>query len=125
MTYCAPSADPIRVPSAPPGDIHLLVRVRDARQTLPHGVERPRRVKVRSFPSERRLVTAPLRAGKRKAPMHELVDVDVTKARKILASLDPPSSVTAFAIASVARAAAALCRTRTRLLVAELRFCVR
>jgi hypothetical protein len=57
--------------------------------------------------------------------MHELVDVDVTKARKILASLDPPSSVTAFAIASVARAAAALCRTRTRLLVAELRFCVR
>ncbi len=70
-------------------------------------VERPRRVKVRSFPSERRLVTASLRAGKRKAPMHALVDVDVTKARKILASLDPPSSVTAFVIASVARAAAA------------------
>ncbi len=39
--------------------------------------------------------------------MHALVDVDVTKARKILASLDPPASVTAFVIASVARAAAA------------------
>jgi pyruvate/2-oxoglutarate dehydrogenase complex dihydrolipoamide acyltransferase (E2) component len=69
--------------------------------------ERPRRVEVRSFPPERRLVTASLRAGRRKAPMHALVEVDVTKARKILASLDPPASVTAFVIASVARAAAA------------------
>jgi pyruvate/2-oxoglutarate dehydrogenase complex dihydrolipoamide acyltransferase (E2) component len=41
------------------------------------------------------------------APMYALAEVDVTKARKILASPGPPSSLTAFVIASVARAAAA------------------
>jgi pyruvate/2-oxoglutarate dehydrogenase complex dihydrolipoamide acyltransferase (E2) component len=41
------------------------------------------------------------------APMIGLVDVDVTKARRLLASHEPPSSMTAFVVASVARAAAA------------------
>ena len=39
--------------------------------------------------------------------MYGLVEVDVTKAKQILADHDPPSSLTAFVVASVARAAAA------------------
>jgi len=69
-------------------------------------VERPRRVEVRAFPSNRRLVTAAMRAGRRKMPMYGLMDVDVTAASRLLASHDPPSSLTAFVVASVARAAA-------------------
>ena len=41
------------------------------------------------------------------APMAGLVDVDVTKANRLLAAHEPPSSLTAFVVASVARAAAA------------------
>jgi len=70
-------------------------------------VERPRRVEVRPFPSNRRLVTAAMRAGRRKMPMYGLVDVDVTTANRLLARYDPPGSLTAFVVASVARAAAA------------------
>ena len=70
-------------------------------------VERPRRVQVQPFPSNRRLVTAAMRAGRRMAPMYGLVDVDVTKANRLLASPERPSSLTAFVVASVARAAAA------------------
>jgi pyruvate/2-oxoglutarate dehydrogenase complex dihydrolipoamide acyltransferase (E2) component len=70
-------------------------------------VERPRRVEVRPFPSNRQLVTAALRAGRRKMPMYGLVDVDVTTANQLLASHDPPGSLTAFVVATVARAAAA------------------
>jgi hypothetical protein len=44
-----------------------------------------------------------MRAGRRMAPMVGLVDVDVTKANRLLAAHEPPSSLTAF----VARAAAA------------------
>ena len=69
--------------------------------------ERPRRFEVRPFPSNRRLVTAAMRAGRRKMPMYGLIDVDVTTANRLLASHDPPSSLTAFVVASVARAAAA------------------
>ena len=68
---------------------------------------RPRRVQTRPFPSSRRLVTVALRAGRRMTPMYGLVEVDVTKAKQILARHDPPSSLTAFVVASVARAAAA------------------
>ncbi|HXZ75313.1 MAG TPA: 2-oxo acid dehydrogenase subunit E2 [Streptosporangiaceae bacterium] len=68
---------------------------------------RPRRVEVQPFPSNRRLVTAAMRAGRRMAPMYGLVDVDVTTASRLLAAYDPPSSLTAFVVASVARAAAA------------------
>ena len=39
--------------------------------------------------------------------MYGLVDVDVTKANRLLVSHDPPSSLTAFIVANVARAAAA------------------
>lgn len=70
-------------------------------------VERQREAQVRPFPSNRRLVTAAMRAGRRMAPMYGLLDLDVTKARRILAAHDPPSSLTAFVVASVARAAAA------------------
>jgi len=77
------------------------------RQTRFMAVERPRRVQVRPFPSNRRLVTAAMRAGRRMAPMVGLVDVDVTKANRLLAASEPPLSLTAFVVASVARAAAA------------------
>jgi hypothetical protein len=49
-------------------------------------VKRPRRVQVQPFPSNRRLVIAAMRAGRRMAPMYGLVDVDVTKANRLLAS---------------------------------------
>ncbi len=39
--------------------------------------------------------------------MHGLFDVDITEARRLLAADDPPLSLTAFVVASVARAAAA------------------
>ncbi len=68
---------------------------------------RLRRVQVRSFPANRRLVTAGMRAGRRKMPMYGLVDVDVTTANRLLAAQDPPGSLTAFVVASVARAVAA------------------
>ena len=70
-------------------------------------VKRPRQVQVQPFPSSRRLVTAAEQAGRRMAPMHGLVDVDVTEANRILTSHDPPWSLTAFVVACVARAAAA------------------
>jgi pyruvate/2-oxoglutarate dehydrogenase complex dihydrolipoamide acyltransferase (E2) component len=69
--------------------------------------DRPRREQVRPFPANRRLVTAATRAGHRKMPMYGLVDVDVTTANRLLAGHDPPSSLTAFVVASVARAVAA------------------
>ena len=40
-------------------------------------------------------------------PMYGLVDADVTEANRLLVSHDPPWSLTAFVVASVARAAAA------------------
>jgi pyruvate/2-oxoglutarate dehydrogenase complex dihydrolipoamide acyltransferase (E2) component len=40
-------------------------------------------------------------------PMYGLVDVDVTVASRLLAGQEPPGSLTAFVVASVARAAAA------------------
>src|SRR3954451_8621693 len=68
---------------------------------------RERGIEIRPFPSSRRLVTAAVRAGRRIMPMHGLLDVDVTEARRLLAAGDPPLSTTAFVVASVARAAAA------------------
>jgi pyruvate/2-oxoglutarate dehydrogenase complex dihydrolipoamide acyltransferase (E2) component len=70
-------------------------------------VERPRRVEARPFPSNRRVVTGAMRAGRRRMPMYGLVEVDVTEARRLLAAHDPPSSLTAFVVACAARAAAA------------------
>jgi pyruvate/2-oxoglutarate dehydrogenase complex dihydrolipoamide acyltransferase (E2) component len=68
---------------------------------------RRRGVTVRPFPPSRRLVVAAVRAGRRLLPMHGLLEVDVTEARRLLAVNDPPLSTTAFVVAAVARAAAA------------------
>jgi pyruvate/2-oxoglutarate dehydrogenase complex dihydrolipoamide acyltransferase (E2) component len=70
-------------------------------------MDRPRQVDIRPFPSNRRLVTAAMRAGRRMTPMHGLVDLDVTQANQLIADHEPPLSFTAFVVASVARAAAA------------------
>src|SRR6201982_2014968 len=48
-----------------------------------------------------------MRAGRREMPMYWPLDVDGTRANRLLASYDPPGSLTAFVVASVARAAAA------------------
>ncbi len=68
---------------------------------------RDRGVDIRPFPANRRLVTTAVRAGRRIVPMHGLLEVDVTEARRLLAQHEPPLSLTAFVVASVARAAAA------------------
>jgi pyruvate/2-oxoglutarate dehydrogenase complex dihydrolipoamide acyltransferase (E2) component len=68
---------------------------------------RDRGVDTRPFPASRRLVTTAVRAGRRIVPMHGLLEVDVTEARRLLAQHEPPLSLTAFVVASVARAAAA------------------
>ena len=96
--------------------LHVIMQTRQFRnlrsraqacQTLVMAVERPRRVEVRSFPSNRRIVTAAMRAGRRRVPMYGLAEVDVTTANRLLAGHDPPWSLTAFVVASAARAAAA------------------
>jgi pyruvate/2-oxoglutarate dehydrogenase complex dihydrolipoamide acyltransferase (E2) component len=69
-------------------------------------VTRARHVDIRPFPSNRRLVTAALRAGKHTVPMHGLLDLDVTKAMELLAAHDPPLSLTAFVVAAAGRAVA-------------------
>src|SRR5690349_13507378 len=68
---------------------------------------RDRGVETRPFPSSRRLVTAAVRTGRRIVPMHGLMDVDIDDAHRLLAAHDPALSMTAFVVASVARAAAA------------------
>jgi pyruvate/2-oxoglutarate dehydrogenase complex dihydrolipoamide acyltransferase (E2) component len=68
---------------------------------------REHQIDKRPFPPDRRLVIAALRAGRRSAPMYGLLEVDVTRANRILAASNPPLSLTAFVVASVARAAAA------------------
>src|SRR3954447_16013871 len=68
---------------------------------------RPRGREAVPFPSSRRAVTAAVRAGRRVVPMHGLLDVDVTDVRHLLDQHEPPLSMTAFVISSVARAAAA------------------
>jgi pyruvate/2-oxoglutarate dehydrogenase complex dihydrolipoamide acyltransferase (E2) component len=70
-------------------------------------IEPPRQAEARPFPPDRRLVTAAIRAGRRKMPMYGLVDVDVTAANHLLACHDPPGSLAAFVVTSVARAVAA------------------
>jgi pyruvate/2-oxoglutarate dehydrogenase complex dihydrolipoamide acyltransferase (E2) component len=52
-------------------------------------------------------VTQALRAGRRITPVHGLITVDVTEARRLLESIDPRPSFTAFLVASVGRAAVA------------------
>lgn len=69
--------------------------------------DRPREIAVRPFPRNRRLVTAALWVGKRATPIHGLLEVDVTDAKRLLDEHEPALSLTAFVIASAARAAAA------------------
>src|SRR3954454_978826 len=71
------------------------------------GLPGPGAVDVRPFPSSRRAVTAAVRAGRRIVPMHGLLDVDVTEARRTLGDHQPPLSMTGFVIAAVARAVGA------------------
>lgn len=68
---------------------------------------RPRRITTRPFPLRRILVVRALRVGRRQAPVHGLLSLDVTRARRRLRESDPPLSFTAFIVACVARAAAA------------------
>jgi pyruvate/2-oxoglutarate dehydrogenase complex dihydrolipoamide acyltransferase (E2) component len=67
---------------------------------------RRRVVTSRPFPSNRRLVTAAVRAGRRIVPMIGLFQVDLTTARQFLGGTDPPLSLTAYVVACVGRAAA-------------------
>lgn len=66
---------------------------------------RTRRVEVESIPAGRRVVTRALRAGRRAAPIHGLVTVDLTDVHRRLR--EAGGSLTALVVASVARAAAA------------------
>src|SRR5215813_7354547 len=66
---------------------------------------RERRIEVRRFPASRRVVLGAMRAGRRSAPMHGLIDVDVTEPRQ--RCRDAGLSFTAYVVACVARAAAA------------------
>lgn len=67
---------------------------------------RPRTSVVRPIPSERRIVVAALRAGRRQFPVHGLTSVDVTDVVAALKEADPPGSLTAHVVAAVARAVA-------------------
>jgi pyruvate/2-oxoglutarate dehydrogenase complex dihydrolipoamide acyltransferase (E2) component len=71
------------------------------------GPGRSRGRDVLAFPPRRRAVTAAVRAGRRIVPMHGLIEVDVTEARRLLADRQPPLSMTAFVVAAAARAVAA------------------
>lgn len=64
-------------------------------------------VTITPFPASRRLVLAAMRAGRRQAPIHGLLSLDVTEARSLLARCNPPPSFTAYMLACVGRAAAA------------------
>ena len=66
---------------------------------------RERRIEVRRFPASRRVVLGAMRAGRRSAPMHGLVDLDVTEPRR--RCREAGLSFTAYVVACVARAAAA------------------
>jgi pyruvate/2-oxoglutarate dehydrogenase complex dihydrolipoamide acyltransferase (E2) component len=68
---------------------------------------RERGLTIHAFPTRRRLVTAAVRAGHRIVPMHGLFEVDITTARQRLNQVDPPLSLTAFIVASLAKAVAA------------------
>jgi pyruvate/2-oxoglutarate dehydrogenase complex dihydrolipoamide acyltransferase (E2) component len=57
------------------------------------------------FPAARRFVVMAMRAGRRGAPMHGLVEVDITEAMNRIRN-DRDATLTAFLIASVGRAAA-------------------
>jgi len=67
---------------------------------------RARGISVRPFPARRKAVLQAMRVGRRMAPMHGLLDVDVTRAVRRVSDAEEPASFTAFIVAAVARAAA-------------------
>lgn len=67
---------------------------------------RPRSYEVRPFPSDRRVVLAGMRAGRRQQPVHGLTSVDVSVAVRRLKEAAPPLSLTAYVVSAVARAVA-------------------
>lgn len=73
---------------------------------MPSRNERRRVVKRTAFPPSRRFVTAAMRVGRRMSPMHGLIEVDVTDATELLATMDPPASFTSFIVATVGRTVA-------------------
>ena len=68
---------------------------------------RERTAVVARYSTARRLVLGSVRAGRRAAPMHGLLTIDVTDTRARLRALDTPGSFTAMVLVAVARAAAA------------------
>ncbi len=63
-------------------------------------------MEVRKSPRSRRLVIGALKVGRGQFPIHGVIDVDVTLARQRMRAVEPPLSMTAFAAASIGRAAA-------------------
>ena len=61
----------------------------------------------RPFPPARRFVVKAMRAGRRAAPMHGLVQVDITEALAALRGHGRQGSLTAYVVVSVGRAVAA------------------
>jgi len=76
-------------------------------QELASGPRDRGEVDVGPFPTVLRIGRQARRAGRHMAPMHALVDIDVTDARRRLDESHPPLSLTAFVLACVARAVAA------------------
>lgn len=70
------------------------------------GTERPRIVSRDPFPRSRAIVTHALRAGRRMAVVHGILQIDVTAAKRALDATEPPGSMTAFVVSAVARTAA-------------------
>ncbi len=68
---------------------------------------RARGYALRPFPPARRIVLQALRAGRRIAPVYGLIECDVTGPLERLRAADPPPSLTAYVVASVARSVAA------------------
>ena len=69
--------------------------------------EPPKPVTRRPFPPARRFVVKAMRAGRRAAPMHGLVQVDVTEPLAALRDGGHHRSLTAYVVVSVGRAVAA------------------
>ena len=91
-----------------------LVRFLDSDDQTVHQAEKPgaivnrrrRASMTKSQSVARRVSNGALRAGRSAAPMHGLIEVDVSRALALRAALVPKPSITALVVASVARVAA-------------------
>lgn len=68
---------------------------------------RERGYDTRAFPAGRRIVLHALRAGRHISPVYGLIECDVTAPLQRLKAADPPLSLTAYVVATVARSVAA------------------